>query len=457
MRMLLATIAAVIVTSNIVHAETLPEAMGKGLLKSDQLAAIQHSFIATRQNLIISNSANDLNASVNVTGSNSWTDAANKSGGFKSSATGKGTLTVSKQIFDSGEGAARMRAAELQLDSVRARYASVEQAVLLNIVTAYLDLITSRETVAISRANLQRLEAQTEAARIRLEAGTSTPTNLAQAESRLARAKSNLIQAQSDELVAEETYQSLIGAVPAQLQVPLMPANLPATILEAEDVALNFHPDILSALAAERAAVAQFDVLENAVKPKVKLNLSAGLTEITDSKMDKQEVTASIVFTSPILVTDGTIAKSRETAAKHNQAKSDSAESRRRVALGARSAFQNYVASAAQLDAVAAELQAANLVLEGTKSEVEFGLKTFLDELDAESAVNDALLRQVQTRQAVLQSAYRLKNALGQLTADEFSLEMAGIGLEGLVDPETPYGDPFSFFTDLSERLSFGE
>ena len=127
------------------------------------------------------------------------------------------------------------------------------------------------------------------------------------------------------------------------------------------------------------------------------------------------------------------------------------------MALGARSAFQNYVASAAQLDAVAAELQAANLVLEGTKSEVEFGLKTFLDELDAESAVNDALLRQVQTRQAVLQSAYRLKNALGQLTADEFSLEMAGIGLEGLVDPETPYGDPFSFFTDLSERLSFGE
>lgn len=439
------------------QAETLVEAMNKGLQNSQELAAAQHAFVATRQNLVISNSANDLSGSVNLTGSQSWTDSEAVRGGFKSSNSQKGTISLSKRVYDSGEGDSRIKAAQLQLDAAKARYAGTEQNILLSVTNAYLALITARETVAISQINLERLDAQTEAVRIRLDAGTATPTDVAQAESRLARAQSDLIKAQSDELVAEETYRSFVGGVPDQLILPQIPSNLPFDILEAETLALAFHPDVRSSLASEQSALAQFDVLETSVKPKVKFSVSAGKTIASSRNQEKDELSASLVLTSPLFATDATHAKSRETIAKLDQAKSSTAETKRRIALAARSAFQNYIASAAQLDAVAAEVDAANLVLDGISSEVEFGLKTFLDELDAEAGVNNALLRQVQTRQSVLASAYRLKGALGQMSSEEFSLETDGASLDDLSDPESEYGESFQFFSDFAERLSFGQ
>ena len=455
MRKLLLSFGLAFIISSQAQADTLIDAMNKGLQTSQTLAAAQHAFVASRQNLTITNSANDLSGSVNLSGTQSWTDNAAQSGGFKSSNSQKGTVSLSKRVFDSGEGDARIAAAQLQLDAARARYAGTEQAVLLNITNAYLGLITARETAAISQLNLERLDAQTDAVRTRLDAGTATPTDVAQAESRLARAKSDVITAQSDELVAEETYRSLVGDVPETLTIHPVPSNLPFDILEAETVAIAFHPDVRSAMAAEQSALKAFDVLETSVKPKVNFSVSAGMTQASTRAQEKDEVSASLTFTSPLFATTSTHAKSRETIAKLNEAKSNTAEAKRRVALGARSAFQNYVAAAAQLDAVAAEVAAANLVLEGISSEVEFGLKTFLDELDAESNVNSALLRQVQTRQSVLTSAYRLKNALGQLSAAEFALNRDGAGLDDLVDPVSQYGQPFEFFSDFAEQLPF--
>ena len=457
MRKLLLSFGIILAISNQAQADTLIDAMNKGLQSSEVLAAAQHAFVASRQNLIITNSGNDLNGSVNVTGTQSWTDAATKAGGFDSSNSQKGTISLSKRIFDSGEGEARIQAAQLQLNAAKARYAGTEQAVLLNVTNAYLGLITARETVAISQLNLERLDAQTDAVRIRLDAGTATPTDVAQAESRLARAQSDLIIAQSDELVAEETYRSLVGDVPETLTIPPVPSNLPFDILEAETMAIAFHPDVMASMAAEQSAEKAFDVLETSVKPKVNFSVSAGMTQASTRAQEKDEVSATITLTSPLFATTATHAKSRETIAKLNEAKSNTAETKRRIALAARSAFQNYIAAAAQLDAVAAEVDAANLVLAGISSEVEFGLKTFLDELDAESGVNSALLRQVQTRQSVLTSAYRLKNALGQLSAAEFALNSDGSGLDDLVDPVSDYGQPFEFFSDFTGRLSFGQ
>ena len=457
MRKFLFGFGVLLLTISQAHADTLMDAMNKGLQSSEVLAAAQHAFIASRQNLDITNSANDLSGSVSLSGTQSWTDSAATKGGFKSSNSQRGTVSLSKRVYDSGEGEARIKAAQLQLDAARARYAGTEQTVLLNITNAYLALITARETVAISQLNLERLDAQTDAVRIRLDAGTATPTDVAQAESRLARAKSDLIKAQSDELVAEETYRSLVGDVPDTLTLPSVPTNLPFDILEAETVAIAFHPDVKSSLAAEQSALQAFDVLEASVKPKVNFSVSAGMTEASTRTQEKDEVSASLTFSSPLFATTATHAKSRETIAKLNEAKSNSAETKRRIALAARSAFQNYIAAAAQLDAVAAEVEAANLVLEGISSEVEFGLKTFLDELNAEATVNNALLRQVQTRQSVLTSAYRLKNALGQLSAAEFALNTNGAGLDDLIDPVSDYGKPFEFFSDFTERLSFGQ
>ena len=80
-------------------------------------------------------------------------------------------------------------------------------------ISAHLDVLSAQKAFDIRDANERRLFAHTEAARIRLEAGTSTPTRLAEAKARLARAQSDKILAKSELQSAVEAYQSLTGLI----------------------------------------------------------------------------------------------------------------------------------------------------------------------------------------------------------------------------------------------------
>ena len=93
----------------------------------------------------------------------------------------------------------------------------------------------------------------------------------------------------------------------------------------------------------------------------------------------------------------------------------------------------------AQIQAVESELRAAKLVAEGTESEVEFGLKTLLDLLDAEHDLSNAELRFVQAQQDLIVNGYNLMRSTGQLSVSQFSLEITPPALDSISDPPSRY------------------
>ena len=245
-------VAAILGASFQAQAENLTDALQSGLMKSDQLEASRQNFIAARQALITSNSANDLTGTASVTGSHTESDKKQAGGGFASSQSLSASINISKQIYDSGEGEARQLAAKYTLDRQRANYRAQEQQIILAIIDSYLSLLTSVEARILQEENVARLQAQTDATKIRLDAGTTTATRLAEAGARLARAKSNLIAAQANEETARETYLSLTGLNGRDLSLPSLPESAPASLSDAEAMALDNHPDIAAALAGER-------------------------------------------------------------------------------------------------------------------------------------------------------------------------------------------------------------
>ena len=82
---------------------------------------------------------------------------------------------------------------------------------------------------------------------------------------------------------------------------------------------------------------------------------------------------------------------------------------------------------------------AAKLVAEGTATEVEFGLKTFLDQLDAEQDLSDVELRRVQAQQAFVLNGYDVLRATGQLTVLLFTLAEVPPLLDSISDPSSRY------------------
>ena len=179
---------------------------------------------------------------------------------------------------------------------------------------------------------MRRLQAHTEAARIRLDAGTSTPTRLAEAEARLARAQSDKIVAEADLQTAFEAYQSLTGLDVQSLSGFDGPAVLPQSMADAEEQANAEHPSVIAAVLGERSSGLQFKILQQSVLPKVDFSVSATQTDRKGIAMDKSEVTTQLQLSTPFLVTEGTRSAARSRLASDARAQLDT---RRKPPCGA--------------------------------------------------------------------------------------------------------------------------
>ena len=448
------------------------DSLRAGLMASEVLEAERQAFVVARQAIATSNAKNNLTGNFALSGSHLQTDEKDSAGGFTSSNKRVGAVTLKKQLYDFGEADSRMEAARYGMDSARASYMGAEQQVILDILSAHLKVITAQKAFDIRTANRERLDAQTQAENIKLDAGTSTPTRLAEAEARLARAVSDQILAEAELISAQEAYNSLTHNSLANSSLAnsslannssdslgnfrLLPLNLekvtlPASLQDAEQMAIREHPSILAGLALEKQAAMEFQILKTSLLPKVNLSLSAVQNDQKGTSMDKDEVTTKLEFSTPFLVTEGSRAADRRAMAGLNQMRAQLAETRRVVGLAARKAYRDYQAAQGQLGSVEAEIRAARLVASGTASEVEYGLKTFLDLLDAEQLLSDTELRLVQTQEAIVLNGYRLLQATGQLSVEMFLPADILPALDSINDPASRY--PFIIAIPSKSRV----
>ena len=459
------------------HNISAEDSLRAGLMASEVLEAERQAFVVARQAIATSNAKNNLTGNFALSGSHLQTDEKDSAGGFTSSNKRVGAVTLKKQLYDFGEADSRMEAARYGMDSARASYMGAEQQVILDILSAHLKVITAQKAFDIRTANRERLDAQTQAENIKLDAGTSTPTRLAEAEARLARAVSDQILAEAELISAQEAYNSLTHNSLANNSLAnsslgnsslgnnssdslgnfrLLPLNLdkvtlPASLQDAEQMAIREHPSILAGLALEKQAAMEFQILKTSLLPKVNLSLSAVQNDQKGTSMDKDEVTTKLEFSTPFLVTEGSRAADRRAMAGLNQMRAQLAETRRVVGLAARKAYRDYQAAQGQLGSVEAEIRAARLVASGTASEVEYGLKTFLDLLDAEQLLSDTELRLVQTQEAIVLNGYRLLQATGQLSVEMFLPADILPALDSINDPASRY--PFIIAIPSKSRV----
>ena len=425
-------------------AMSLDEAIRASLKNSTVILAARQSWIASREAIGSNTSTSDLTARLTSTGTLAETDKQDGSGFNNSNSLGTG-ITLSKNLYDGGQAKENVRLAQINLQMASASYAKSEQAVILSTIEAYLDVSKARREVKLHDKNLTRLEAHVNVAKIRVEAGAATPTRLAEAKARYARAKSDAILTQTRLNNAEDNFRSLTGTNGYSTMQPAVARNLPTDMLSAETVAQSAHPDILSAIAAERAANQAFNTLQAAVGPTLAFSLSANTRMATGTSLDKDELAAQLVFSAPLLSTNATTSKARNVAANYEAAKLNRSEAIRKIRVAAREKFRNWETTAARLEAVLSEIEAFRLVAKGIASEAQFGQRTLLDLLDAEKDVNDAELSLVTAEHEQILAAFRLKAAIGSLTAEQMGLGNVLGSLLDLPDTKNPFQTTFPF------------
>lgn len=417
------TVSTMLVPGLSANALSFDDSLRAALGNSLTLKSSRSSWLSAQENIGTAESTSEWRATGSLVGTHNKTDAkrARKSG-FLDAQSASATVSLTKNLYDGGQTDENTRLREIQRDLAAARYRVAEQQVILSTVETYLNLIKTRREVSLNEANLARLGEHVEAAQARLDAGAGTQTQVAQAEARQSRAQTALISAVTAMRNAEDGFITLTGQMPGDLDSVVNQGNLPASLIEADKLGRDMHPNVTVAKLSVIAAEQELNSLIAALRPNLAFSLSAAESMAEGILSDKTEFSARMTLSTPLMPSLSSRAKSRSLSAALESAKLSRDSTLRDISLNVRNNFRNMETSRAQSAAVEAELKASRLVAEGINNEFQFGQKTVLDLLDAEQDVIDAELREVSAEHAILLAIFRLHAATGQLTSDALGM-----------------------------------
>ena len=326
---------------------------------------------------------------------------------------GNAGLRITQPIYTGGRTGAAVHEAENLVQAQRAQLVAAEQQMLLQSVTAYMDVVRADAVLTLDENNEKVVREQRDSARRRRAAGTASDTDVSQAESRLAMAQAERTQAEANLKSARATYAQQIGEMPATLTPPGLPAGLPAGEEEAVGDAAG-HPNVLAAQFAEKAARDGVDVVLGEMRPQVSVEGEL----LTDRETAR--VLAKVII--PLYQAGNVDARARSSKETYGQRRFDTETQQRHTAAEAQAAWYALEAAQAQIGSFGSQIETAQRALAGTRRDYEAGVRTLLDVLDAQQELLGAQTNLAGARHDEVVAAYRLLAAVGRLTARDLGL-----------------------------------
>ena len=180
----------------------------EALKNSLELKSEKYRLESVRHSLEESYSSKDWSNSF-TTVYNSLNKQSDSVGSYVNDDTTTSTISLSKKILDGGEAFEKYSIAMDNIKLQENKLKLIEQEVILNAVNSYLDVYTNQSFFSLRKRSLERFKENVEATRLKLEAGTVTPTILAEAQSKLAKANYDLILAEGNLKNAVSKFKSI--------------------------------------------------------------------------------------------------------------------------------------------------------------------------------------------------------------------------------------------------------
>ena len=329
-------------------------------------------------------------------------------------------------LFNGFQTANRTRQAESQVEGARETLRVTEQQVLLDAATAYMNLLRDQAILELNRRNVEVLTEQLKQTRDRFNVGEVTRTDVAQAESRLAAGRSALLGAQSNYVTSQANYRRVIGVDPGRLApgTPvdrLSPATLPRAIAQGQ----THSPSVLAAAYGVDVAALAVKVSEGALYPNLTVTASASQGSNPAFEVVK-ETQASIVGQLSIPIFQGgaeysTIRQTKETLGQQRLNLDINRDQARATVV---QSWGQLDAAKAQIEATTAQVNAAEIALNGVREEARVGQRTTLDVLNAQQELVNARVALVTAQHDRVVASYTLLAAVGGLAMPRLGLNV---------------------------------
>lgn len=337
------------------------------------------------------------------------------------------TLQVRQPVYSGGSTVAQMNSSENKIKAERASLQATEQDVLLQTVTAYMDVLRDREIMDLNRYNEKVLGDRLKEARERYKLGDITKTDVSQAESRLAAATAERVGAQGNYRVSRARFEKIVGLAPEGLRKPALVLSLPQDLDTAVAAAERDNPRMKSAVFMTSAAGADVRAAEGKLLPQVDMIATADKYYDPMYSANNQQSGTSFTLqaTVPLYEGGGDYSRIRQAKQTRVQREMNVNDVRRTVRQAVVDAWEQLAAARAEKDARAAQVRAARIALKGVQVETDYGSRTTLDLLDAEREYRDAQVAYASAERDQIVASYGLLDSMGRLTVGDLHLQTA--------------------------------
>jgi outer membrane protein len=335
-----------------------------------------------------------------------------------------GQITVTQPIFRGGQTVANVHQAKNSVYAGRAQLLATEESVFLNVVNAYVAVVSNRQVLALDRANEQVLGQQLKAVTEQFHTGALTMLSVAQSKASLAQARVQVEVAEGNLRMANTAFARLVGAPPAANLALPQPLELPVRGKdEAARLAARNNPSLASALFNESAARDAVDAAIAKLAPQLSLQASAfdqSNPTGPHSRSTGGEVLANL--TVPLYQGGSEYAAIRQARDKVQASRDAVLDARRTAVQQAEQAWQGLIASRAAAASGKVAVKYNAIALDATEREELVGTRTTLDVLNAQEALVASQVQQVQNVANMVNESYSVASAIGRLTATDLGL-----------------------------------
>lgn len=335
-------------------------------------------------------------------------------------------LSVEQPVFDGFKASNSAHAAETNVFAARQRLRLLEQRVLFNVVSAYMNVMRDAAIVHLHQNNVSVLAEQLRQVRDRYIAGQTTLTDIAQAEARLAAGRAQAASVRSTLEASIGTYKQVVGEEPKRL-APAAPIDhlLPKTRDETERIAQIEHPITQAALLDAEAAEIEVRVAESDFMPTLSMYGNV-LTQSDIQGRGNRAVGAEVLgrLSVPLYSGGETSARVRQAKEIAGQKKYDVDVARAELSTLVRANWGSLQAARAQVVAAQAQVKAAERALHGVREEAKAGKRTTLDLLNSQYELLSARVSFILAQRDRTVASYAVLAAMGRLSVSSLGLNI---------------------------------
>jgi outer membrane protein len=345
-------------------------------------------------------------------------------------------LTATQTLFNGFQTANRTRQAEAQVSSGRATLAFTESTVLLNAATAYMNLLRDAAILDLQRRNVEVLQEQLRQTRDRFNVGEVTRTDVAQAESRLAAGRAQVLQAESNYVTSRATYRQVIGVEAGKLAAASpVDRYSPRTLASAIEAGREFNPQVATAMFGIDVALLQVKINEGTLLPTLtgQINVQQAWETNNSTLLQQFNATATAQLSIPIYQGGQEYSLIRQAKETLGQQRISLDTTRDLVQQNVTQSWGQLEAAKAQIQATTAQVNSAEIALNGVREEARVGQRTTLDVLNAQQELVNARVALVTAQHDRVVASYSLLAAVGGLSVGGLSLKSS------VYDPMTHY------------------